>query len=137
MQFRIEGTDKHLPPGWDPARVFNTMLHLGPDPSGVFPRVLGIRLQPGVNFTWGMKGPGPGVTPYVGFRIATDATNYPRLWVRTYWRLHPGWIQGPKASPRGGAQKFVAVETLRGGRMGVWATSGGPSVQAEARFTVK
>jgi len=135
MQFRMEGTEKHLPAGWDPARVFKTMLHLGPDPSGVFPRVLGIRLQPGVNFTWGKNGPGPGVTPYVGFRIATEATNYPRLWVRTYWRLHPGWIQGPQASPGGGAQKFVAVETLRGSRMGVWATSGGPSVQAEALFT--
>jgi hypothetical protein len=53
MQFRMEGTDKHLPAGWDPARVFKTMLHLGADPSGVFPRVLGIRLQPGVSFTWG------------------------------------------------------------------------------------
>ena len=135
LQFRVEGTEKHLPTGWNGDRVFKSMLELGSDPSGVFPRVLGIRLKPGVNFTWGKGGSGPGVTPYVGFRIATDATNYPRLWVRTYWRLHPGWIQGPQASPGGGAQKFVAVEQLRGGRMGVWATSGGPSVQAESLFT--
>jgi len=135
MQFRIEGMEKYLPAGWNPPRVFNKMLHLGPDPSGVFPRVLGIRLQPGVNFTWGKDGQGSGVTPYVGFRLATAEVNYPKLWVRTYWRLHPGWIQGPQTAPQGGAQKFVAVENLTGGRMGVWATSGGPSVQAEALFT--
>jgi len=134
MQFRVEGQITYLPAGWDPARVFNSMLALSADPSGVFSRALGIRLKPGANFTWGKKDPGPGVTPYVGFRIASEAVNYPKVWIRTYWRLHPGWTQGPLSAPGGGGQKFMAVENLRGGRMGVWTTSGGPSVQVETLF---